>query len=133
MKRRSGLGDVSREQRNEGTFPGIVGSNKNNVYKKSRSKVGNNIIQNNRFYQITPTSVRILPHNVNRKYLLIVNTGAAPIYISFGSASGVESSIPVVAGGNYEPWVISSSEVHIRTDTGVGSTAVVSESYEMVT
>jgi len=140
MKRRHGLGDVSAEQRDEQTFPGVVGrdspnarsreNERNRILTRKVPRFVNKIVQNNRSYIINGTSRRVLPANKNRRYLLIVNTGADTIFVSFGSASTTVSSIPVLGGGNYEPWVVANSEVHIRTLGGLDSVAVVSESFE---
>jgi len=151
MRRKRGLGDVSAEQRDEQTYkgdvnsteanPGAVGSATPRARRREQSRnvrlkseiptFVNNITQSNRSFDLNQNSRRLLSANKRRRYLLIVNTGAETVFVSFDSQSNVGSSIPIVVGGNYEPWVASNSELHARTAFGLTSSVVISEGYEV--
>lgn len=51
---------------------------------------------------IGTSSATLIAANESRKYLHILNTGAAPIYLAFGATAVVGSGIYVAAGGTFE-------------------------------
>lgn len=69
------------------------------------------------FVSVTSTSTQVLPFNNLRSYLLIVNTGGAPIYANFG-APGSGSGIPIPAGGNYEPLQVPGNAIYLISPSG---------------
>lgn len=81
--------------------------------------------------EIGTTSTVILPENLNRKYLLIINHSDTDVYCSFGVNAVVGEGIPVVANlNNFEqnPWVISTQAVNgIHGSDGVTKSLLVTE------
>lgn len=66
----------------------------------------------------TTTSTKYLENNSLRNYLLIVNKGSVTIYVKFGSASTGTDGVPIVAGGNYEPFEAPIDSVYIKSSSG---------------
>ena len=48
------------------------------------------------------TSVRILPANPMRTYLIVQNTSASNMFINFGQNATLIAGLRIVPGGNYE-------------------------------
>ena len=129
-----GLGDLPKD-RNSGPYEEVVGyggpSGPAGVLgsQGSKSNYVNNVAMNNRNYAITDVSSRILPANRKRKYLIMVNTGGNTVYVSFTNVNNVENSVPILPGGNYEPWIIPFSEVNALCEPGLVSSLVVAEGF----
>jgi hypothetical protein len=58
----------------------------------------------------TTSASQILSQNLNRKYLIIQNTGSTTVTVNLGVAQSGGAGIQIIAGGNYEP-------VHTPTDS----------------
>lgn len=69
-------------------------------------------------------SLQILPQRDNRQYLLLVNVGSNPVWVSFGknAASGIGLLLP--ANGYYEPLRPITSSVNALSPLGSVLTAV---------
>lgn len=75
---------------------------------------------------VTTTPAVALAANSLRAYLLIVNTGATPVIVKFGSApaSGTDG-VPIPAGGNYEPFRPPANSVYVRTASSTSTLVIV--------
>ena len=66
----------------------------------------------------TITSTQLLPFNAKRQYLLIQNlggSGAPDIIVKIDSVQSSSEGIHIVAGGNYEPYLVPIGSVWIRS------------------
>lgn len=75
------------------------------------------------YVSVTSSSSVVLPQNNLRTYLLIVNSGANAIYVKFGAPAST-TSIPIPAGGNYEPLQPPSNSVNLICPTGSFATVI---------
>ncbi len=48
-------------------------------------------------------AVQLLAANQKRTYLIIVNTSATTIFITFDRPASISTGVPIVSNGNYEP------------------------------
>lgn len=57
---------------------------------------------NIRSFTVTTTATLLLDHKANRKAVLIVNAGAAPVELLSGDKQVYGDGIPILVGGFYE-------------------------------
>lgn len=67
-----------------------------------------------------------IAENVNRNYLLIQNPSADSIFVDFGKAAGILTSIEIVSGGNYEPLKAPRNNINIIGALG-GQRVIITE------
>jgi hypothetical protein len=58
--------------------------------------------QSNTPFSVDTLSIRILPANPRRRYLIIQNKSADVMYINFGQLADIYNGIQISAGGAYE-------------------------------
>ncbi len=109
---------------------GAVGSPESSV-RRGAKEAGfvNRIAMTNRVYAVTATASVIVPANIYRKYLIMINTGPDPILVSFGGLATLSNGVPILSGGNYEPWIVPYSQVTALCTPGNSSTLVVVEGF----
>lgn len=73
---------------------------------------------------VTGTSTQILAKNSLRTYLIIVNNGAVPVIVKFGSVQTAGEGISIPAGGNYEPYKTPSNSVYAETASSTASVTI---------
>lgn len=68
---------------------------------------------------VTTTSGQIIPSNSLRVYLIMVNTGTNTVYVKAGAVqSTATDGIPILPGGNYEPFLAPANNIYADTSTG---------------
>lgn len=66
----------------------------------------------------TVTSTQAIASNLDRKYILIQNRGAASIYVKANSAHSGTEGLEIVSSGNWEPIVVPVDAFFIRSASG---------------
>ena len=74
---------------------------------------------------VTSTSTQELAQDNLRAYLLIVNNGAVPVYVKFGSAQTGTEGVAIPAGGNYEPYHAPANSVWMDTASSTASCTII--------
>lgn len=74
---------------------------------------------------VSTTGAKFLNAKTSRQYLLIVNKGAATIYMKSGSLPGAGEGIPIPAGGNYEPAYPPHGDVYLKSSSGTQSVELI--------
>lgn len=65
---------------------------------------------------VTSSPQQVLPQNILRSYLIIVNTGSNTIFATFGT--GLGNGIPIPAAGNYEPLKVPANSIYLNSPSG---------------
>jgi len=60
-------------------------------------------------------SSQVLPENPNRRHFAIQNNSGVAVFVSFGRDATVNGGIRLIPLAYYEPYVITSSSVHVIT------------------
>lgn len=73
----------------------------------------------------TGTSTLLLAANQRRKYLLIINNGSATVYAKGGSIHSSTEGVPIVAGGNWEPFQTPTDAIYLKSASGTQSVSII--------
>lgn len=108
----------------EKVIPGVgVSSGKPNSQTKPPKGLAH-ISGSSQAVTLSTISVKVLPLNKLRAYLLIQNKSPATIYVSMGTNIDESNfnAIEILAGGNYEPYTngrhVIASDVYMKGTTG---------------
>lgn len=74
---------------------------------------------------VTGTSTKLLNANVNRKYLIIINSGTDAIYIKAASAHSGTEGVKIPAGGNWEPFVPPIDSLYFKSASGTQAVSII--------
>jgi hypothetical protein len=74
---------------------------------------------------VTTTGAQVLPALNGRKYLIVINKGTDTIYFKLDSAPGAGQGVPILPGGNYEPFAVPSNAIFLKANSGTQSVEII--------
>lgn len=78
-------------------------------------------------FTVGNSSTLLLPANMQRKYLIIVNNGPEHVVIKLGNPHNASEGIKIISGGNWEPLNPPNARVYAKSLSGTSSTVYVLE------
>ena len=91
----------------------------------SSSLMAGTILQSQADVAQDTTSAQALAANLERKYLLIQNKGAAAVYVKFNSIHIGTEGISIPAGGNWEPSLVPLNSIWMKAASGTQTVSVI--------
>lgn len=78
-------------------------------------------------FTVGNTSLQLIPANLQRKYLIIVNKGPEHVVIKLGEPHTGLEGIKIISGGNWEPIIAPNARIYAKSLSATNSTVYVLE------
>ena len=83
------------------------------------------VITSHATVEVTSTSAIVADVNADRNYLLIQNIGSEAVFCKAGGAQTGTEGIKIVAGGNWEPFVVPRQVIYGNVATDPSNVSVI--------